>query len=255
MKKFALLLILFSFFSCKNETDKKDVFGKEKVENTKSSSFEERVKREIEVKLEIPVKEKYEFKIHYAFLNADANKDAIITVNRLGFAMDEAAKAENTAKRAEFGYMGNYNYFFYYDGKLDKISVPMVVASSSKSPLKVTFNNIQSEIYQDVSIDYRIKNAAFRSYYLIENGSCQIIFQWKLFDQIGLDSYEANFIKYDEGTLSLTKDILIYKGKIKDYTTKVEDISRYDPTIENTNEELYRFFYDPRTMKYMTKKK
>ncbi|MES2587476.1 MAG: hypothetical protein V4622_00765 [Bacteroidota bacterium] len=253
MKIFTLLIILLSLFSCSSNEERKDVFGKTIENKSVENSFAKRAKREIETKLEIPVTEKYEIKIHFAYLNADEKKDAIITINRLEFAMDEAAKAPNTVKRAELGYMGNYNFFFFYDGKIDKISVPMTVASSAKTPLKVKFNNIQSEIYQDVSIDYRIKNSSFRNYYMYENASLNLVFQWKLFDQIGLESYEANYIEYQSGTLSLAKDILIYKGKIKNYPKNIENVYKYNPVIEKTDLELYRFFYDPRTMKYMTK--
>lgn len=247
---FFLLILLFS---CKSKTDEKDVFNNLIIEGKENMSFEERMKREIEAKLSIPVTEKYKIEIFKAHLNRDEKEDAIITVNRLNFAMDEASKEDSPAKRAELGYMGNYNHFFFYDGKLDKVSIPMTVASSAKSPLKVVFNNVQSDIYQDVSIEYRIRNSAFRNYYLIESGSLLLVFQWKLYDQVGLDNYEANFLEYQEGSISLAKDILVYKGKIKNYSKNIGDVYKYNPEIEKNGDLLYRFFYDPKTAKYMTK--
>lgn len=239
-------------FSCNGSTPKEEdtpPLHKEKLE----VAFEERVKNEIAAKLSIPGNEKYELKIYKEHLNGDDKEDAIITVNRLNYAMDVAAK-DKTAKRAEFGYMGPYNYFFFYDGKLDRISVPLTISSSAKGSLGVKFENIQSQMYKDVMIEYRIRNSCFRNYYLIENGSLLLVFQWKVFDMVGTDNYEANYFSYQPGTLSLAKDIVISKGKIKNYSKNISDVYAYNPEIEKEGDELYRFFYDPREMAYMTKK-
>ncbi len=181
-------------------------------------------------------------------------EDAIITVNRYNFALEEASRSENPSKNAEMGYIGNYNYFIYYDGKLKKFSNPIKVPSSPKAPLKVLFDNIQSEVYKDITIEYRIRNSAFRNYYLIANGNIQIMFQWKLFDNVGTAYPEANFITYEKGSMSIFKDILIYTGKIKNYSPVIPDVYTYNPEIEKAGGLQYRFFYDPRSLKYMTRK-
>jgi hypothetical protein len=253
MKFIILTALIIALSGCSSNGQEKDVFDNPIIEKKDDLSFEDRIKREVEAKLSIPVTEKYTIEIKKTHLNNDDKEDAIITVNRLNFAIDEAAKEVNPTKRAELGYMGNYNYFFFYDGKLEKVSVPVLVASSAKAPLEIKFENIQSEFYQDVCIEYRIRNSKFRNYYLLENGVIQLIFQWKLFDLVGTADYEANFIEYQEGSISLAKDILIYKGKIENYSTKIDDIYSYNPTIEKNQEVIYRFFYDPKTMKYMTK--
>ena len=129
----------------------------------------------------------------------------------------------------------------------------MKVPSSPKAPLKVIFENIQSEVYKDITIEYRIRNSAFRNYYLIANGNIQIMFQWKLFDNVGTAYPEANFITYDKGSMSLFKDILIYTGKIKNYSPAIPDVYTYNPEIEKAGGLQYRFFYDPRSLKYMTR--
>lgn len=252
--KIVLLSLILILLACTAKPEEKNVFGQEtKQKETADLKFEERVKREVEAKLNIPATEKYKLEVKKAHLNADEKEDAIITVNRLELAEKEAAE-DKTGNRTKLGYMGNYNSFFYYDGKLDKISVPTAIGSSGKTPLKVSFDNIQSEIYQDLIVEYRIRNSAFRNYYLIENGTLVLVFQWKLFDMVGDETYEANYIVYEPGSLSLAKDILIYKGKIKNYSTKIPDIYRYDPEIQKGGPLIYRFFYDPGTMKYMTKK-
>lgn len=253
MKEITCVLLFLALFSCTNTEEKKDVFDQPIIENKNKMQFEERVKREIEAKLNIPATEKYTLKIYKEHLNSDEKEDAIITINRLEFAISESKK--NNSKLAEYGYMGNYNQFFFYDGKLDKISIPMNIGSSAKSPLKLTFENIQSDIYKDVIIDYRIRNSAFRNYYKLESSSLILVFQWKLYDMIGTDQYEANYLEYQSGTKSLARDIIVYKGKIKNYNKNIADIYSYEPTIEKGGEELYRFFFDPKTYKYMTPKK
>lgn len=244
------------FISCNESVDKevdtKDVFeSKDDLENL---PFDVRVKREAEGKIGIPANENYSLSVHKAHLNADNQEDAIVLVNRLQLAIDEAAKSNNAAKMAELGYMGNYNYFIYYDGKLNKFSNPITVASSPEAKLKVIFENIQSEVYKDVSIEYRIRNSAFRNYYLIKDGVLQIMFQWKLFDYIGTASPEANFISFEKGTMSSFKDIVVHEGKIKDYSPNVSNTYSYEPIIEKTPIQLHRFFFDPKTLKYYTKK-
>lgn len=255
MKFLVFLIILLLFFSCKNENTKKDFFSiKPPPEKENKSTFNKRIKREVETKLNIPATEKYTLKIQFAHLNSDEKKDAVIAVNRLEFAEQEALNSENSFKRKELGYMGNYNCFFFYEGKSDKISIPLFIASSAKSPLKINIGGIQSTKHNNISVDYRIRNSAFRNYYFIENNSINLVFQWKLFDQIGFDIYEANYIEYEKGSISPAKNILIYKGKIKNYSTKIVDWYSYQPIIEKQKELLYRFFYDPKTMKYVTLK-
>jgi hypothetical protein len=79
------------------------------------------------------------------------------------------------------------------------------------------------------------------------------MFQWKLFDNVGTAYPEANFITYDKGSMSLFKDILIYTGKIKNYSPDIADVYTYNPEIEKAGGLQYRFFYDPRSLKYMTR--
>lgn len=247
---FTYFLLSISVIGCGNKQN--DSNPNNKKEQTKKLPFEQRFKREIESKLQIPVNEKYTYKIYKDFLNLDDIKDAVITVNRLDYAINEAAKSENTAQIAEAGYTGNYNFFFFYDGKTDKISNPIAVASSPQVPLEIKLENIQSEFFKDITVTYHIRNSAFKNYYLMSNGNIQLMFQWKLFDAIGTNLPEANYIEYENGSYNEFKDIVIYKGKIKNYTPIVKDIYNYHPEIEKEGSKLYRFFFDKRTLKYST---
>lgn len=247
-----VLIIVFLIQSCSETNEKEVIVFKEKKDFTKLP-FAQRVKREAESKLSIPATEDYTLQVYKAHLNSDNFKDAIITVNRYKYALDEAAKAQNPAQIAELGYTGNYNFFFFYDGKTKLISEPIAVPSSPKAPLKVKFEHVQSEVFKDATFEYRIRNSAFKNFYSLNSQQIQLIFQWKLFDNVGTATPEANYLEYSDGTMSMYKDILIYKGAIRNYTPTIQDIYTYDPVIDKQGGMLYRFFYDPRTGKYMTK--
>jgi hypothetical protein len=255
-----LLIIFFLFLlSCsQNPNSETEIEDKEQESDAKDLSFkslEERFKYEVSKKLSISKDEKFTIDVKYEFLNSDDKKDAVITVNRLQKAIDEASKSNNPAKRAELGYLGSYNFFFFYDGAKDAVSVPIMLGSSAKAPLKISFENIQSEFYKDIIVDYKIRNAAFRNYYLIQDQTLQLAFSWKIYDKIGEKEYEANFFEYNEGTFSLAKDISIYSGKITDYTEKINDIYTFEPYITKQKDLQYRFFFDPKKLKYVTNAK
>jgi hypothetical protein len=241
-----------SLNSCKNEeTIEKDPI--EKPEQETFENFEDQVLHEITAKLQIPSTEKFSHKIYWENLNPDSEKDAIITVNRLDYAREKAAATPNPSKLAEMGYIGNYNFFFFYDGKKKRFSVPIPVPSSALNELKISFKNIQSaSLFKDLIIEYRIQNAAFHNYYMLEGDMMNQVFQWKVFDNLGTNKSEANFFELGEGKISLTKDILIYTGKVKNLPATIEDVYSFQPEIEKTNNLVYRFFYDPATRKYTT---
>ena len=255
MQKLGIILMLGTLLvniGCSEQNEKEEIVFKEKEDFTKLP-FKQRVKREAESKLSIPATEDYTLQVYKAHLNSDNEKDAIITVNRYKYALDEASKAQNPAQIAELGYTGNYNFFFFYDGKTKLMSEPIAVPSSPKAPLKVNFENNQSEVFKDATFEYRIRNSAFKNYYSLNTQQIQLIFQWKLFDYVGTATPEANYLEYADGTMSMYKDILIFKGAIRNYIPTIEDVYTYNPIIDKQGGMLYRFFYDPRTGKYMTK--
>lgn len=255
MTRYWYLFLSLFFFSCSEQVKTGDENDTEQTETIAKGSFEERAKKEIAFKLNIPPDENFSIAVYKEQLNNDGVEDAVITVNRLEFAEKESAQSPKGETKKAYGYMGSYNSFFLYDGKLDKISIPMLIASSAKAPLAVNFENVQSEEFKDVTITYRIRNSAFKNYYFFNNDQLMLVFQWKLFDQVGLDQYEANYIALDKGSYSLAKDFLIYKGKIKNYNKSIPDIYNYSPEIEKDGELTYRFFFDPKGFKYMTQSK
>jgi len=253
-----LSLVLFGFFviltsSCQEQKERKEVSIEELP--TDHSDLNTYAKRHIEAALRIPATEKYTLSIHKENLDGDDKQDAIILVNRYQFAMDEAVKSNNSAKRAELGFMGNYNYIFYFDGALNLISPPLAIPSSPMLPLKVSFENISSSSFKDILIDFRIRNSSYKDYYTVTNHSPRRIFQWKIFDGLGTPNQESFIFNYETGSYSEAKDIVISKGRIGAIPKKA-DLFIYEPTItaENKQETLYRFFYLPQKGIYATNK-
>ena len=253
-----LSLVTFGFFviltsSCQEQKERQEVSIEELP--TDPSDLNMYAKRHIEASLRIPATEKYTLSIHKENLDGDDKQDAIILVNRYQFAMDEAIQSTNPSKRAELGYMGNYNYLFYFDGALNLISPPIVIPSSPMLPLKVSFENISSSSFKDILIDFRIRNSSYKDYYTVTNHSPRRIFQWKNFDGIGTPNEESFIFNYETGSYSESKDIVISKGRIGAIPQKA-DLFIYEPVIsaENKQETLYRFFYLPQKGIYATNK-
>jgi len=254
MKTHLLSIIAFTllFVSCKDAPSENQVI--EDKPEIEKGSLEDIIEQHIEGNLQIPATEDYSFKIHKEHLDGDDKMDAIITVNRLQFALNEAAKSDNSAKRAEFGFMGNYNYIFFYDGGLDKISPQIAIPSTPQAELKVSFEHVSSSAYKDILIDFRVRNASYKDFYTVSNHTPRRIFQWKNFDGLGNKINEAYTFKIEEGAVGLQKDILVMKANIVQPTEKV-DLFTFEPELKESNELVHRFFYNDQMGKYVTLKK
>lgn len=253
MKNIAQLLITCSLFlaACNNEETEKSATEETTPDNELKVDFDQRARREVEAKLQIPVTEKYTFKVYKEFINADTIQDAIITVNRMEFAISDAIKKNKQAKMAEIGFMGNYNFFFYYDGATDQFSVPLPVPSSPGRPLEVSFENMVSDLTKDVIIDYRIRNSGWRSYFSVFNETdLTLVFQWKSFDYAGEEKPEALLHILEASREHSGKDILIYNSEIDHYSQNIGDMYQYVPSITKPNKLAYRFYFEPKFGKY-----
>ena len=256
MKKlFYLVLPTFLLFACGSESEETDLTeeGDVKTEQPKGMSdtqFTALAKQHLMTALDIPVNEKFEFQVYRKEINSDTILDAIVTVNRLEYAMDKAIKEGRQAKAAEIGFTGMYNYFFYYDGATAEFSVPIPIGSSPGRPLDVEFANILSPIRNDVILTYRIRNSAYKSYYsVLRDRDFTRIFQWKYFDKVGEDNPEAILHKLvDNGNPTL--DIYIYKSEINNYNKNISDIYEYVPQITKEKQLEYKFTYDANFEKY-----
>ncbi len=185
-------------------------------------------------------------------INNDNIEDYVITLNLLKLAKKKAVKAKNPAQLAQIGFMGDYNYILFFDGLTSKITNETVIRSTPLSPLKITFENITSIKYKDILVDFRILNASYKDFYTVKGNKMERIFQWKNFDGLGNTENEAYFFKYAEGTMSTSKDILVYNANLINPTFEFDKFT-FDPTLIKTNKIFKRFFYHPETGIYMTR--
>ncbi len=253
MNKLFLFVFPVLLFSCENIEKPKNIISEDELPD-KPQSLAAYAKRHVESTLKIDPSEKYTLKIYKANLDGDDKEDAIIAVNRLQFAINEASQSENPAKRAEVAYMGNFNYLFYFDGGLDLISPPIAIPSSPLLPLKVSFENVSSSDFQDIIVDFRIRNASYRDYYFVKNHTPARVFQWKNFDGLGTSEAVAFSFSYEPGKVNATKNIIIHKAKIGTIPAGA-DLNTFVPEITKTTNLERMFFYLPSQGKYVTESK
>jgi len=257
MKLYWPFLFCLSLVSTSCETC--DVSIQEKSDKTKNtteqstSSVESIAKRHIEANLQIPSNEHFTYKIYKAHLDGDDKMDAIIVVNRLEHAMNKASSDGKTAKRAELGYMGNYNYIFYFDGGLNQISPNIPIPSSPKAPLNILFEHVTSTAFKDIIVEYRILNASYRDYFTITNHTPRRVFSWKNFEGINDMDKEAYCFSYTDGTMGPSRDILVKKASFEQ-DKEATDMYLYSPKLVPTEEIVHRFFYHPKMEKYVTQR-
>ncbi|MFN6013409.1 MAG: hypothetical protein ACK47F_01810 [Flavobacteriales bacterium] len=251
-RSFFLGISIMSLFSCTDEKELETSIEPKNLQKVASGPVESSANAHVESSLGIPGNENYSLKIFKEHLNGDDKIDAIVTVNRLEHAMSKAAASNKTAKNAEMGFMGQYNYFFFFDGKSGQFSIPMLIASSALVELSVSFDNITSDAYKDVMFDYRVLDGSFKDFYTVNGMTPSRIFQWKNFVGLNTKESEAYYFKFDQGTMGPRKDILVMKAELIQPKEEI-DIYKYDPEIKKSEDLLIRFFYHPSTGKYMTK--
>lgn len=251
---FLLIIIIQSLAACNNDANKPIEKENTPETITKKLSVEEQAKGHIMRALSIPANEKFTYTIYKEHLDGDDKIDAIITLNRFENAKTDAAKSPNPALYNKFGYMGYYNFIFYYDGELNLISPQIVIASNASVPLKVSFENVYSLAYKDAIVEYHVSNAGYREYFTIVNHTPKSYFKWKNFDGILKGKQEAFTFGYSDGTMGPLKDILIYKANYQQPSSGT-DPNTFEPKLTATKELAYRFFYHTETEKYMTKNK
>ncbi|MEJ6583396.1 MAG: hypothetical protein QNL61_03610 [Crocinitomicaceae bacterium] len=255
--QYKLLISLFLFsISCSEPTKKESEFF-ENIENKEPEykSIDEKIVRHIEGSLSIPGTEKYTYTIYKENLNSDDSLDYIITVNRLEFALQEAIISGNVAKRAEMGYMGNYNYYFYMDGLTKEISTAIAVPSGPYTELEVNFHHIKTEAYYDFTIDFRIRNSKFRRFYTVINQIPRQTFETKIFDGLGDATTEAFAVEFAPGSFSLAKDIIVYDAKMENVTiNSPNEVYSINPKITATGKLNRKWFFSDPKNKYFTEK-
>lgn len=251
--KYLYLLLPLLIWSCQEEQIQEPTTETVQGPPTKGKqNLTNYADRMVRAKLGIQANEKFDLKIYRAQLDADGIEDAVITVNRLDFAMKEAMASANPAKRAELGFMGNFNYFFFFDGKLDMLSPPIAIPSSPLLPLQVSFENISSTNYKDILIDFRIRNASYKDFYTVSNHTPRRIFQFKNFDGLGTTITEAYHFEYGAGSYGPQKNIFVMEAKLETLPNGA-DKNTFVPQLKPLEKIKYTFFYLESEAKYATK--
>lgn len=240
MKYISIAILIVGFFqACSTAPEEDDI-----KKDSSQVSFDSRMRREIQTALDIPATERYGFRIYREYINSDTTQDAIITVNRMQYAISQSVKNKHEVKDAEMGYMGNFNFFFYYDGALDKLSVPLPIPSSPGRELDVSFRPITSKTKMDVLIDYRIRNSGYRNYYSILNEhDLALVFQWNVFDLSITDkpnAYIHDFVPSPDG---IGYDIALYSSHTENNPVSDQEIYTYVPIITKKEELMLKFFF------------
>ena len=251
--KLLIGLLLFSVSCTEPEKKESDFFDNIENKEPEYKSIDEKITRHIESNLRIPATEKYSYTIYKNELNGDDSLDYVITVNRLEFALQEAIESGKVVKRAEMGYMGNYNYYFYMDGLSKEISGSIPVPSSPYAELEVEFHNIKTEAYKDFTIDFRIINSKFRRFYTVINRIPRQTFEAKIFDGLGDSNPEAFVIDYAQGSFTLAKDILVFKGTLENVKiNSANDVYSVHPKITSTGKLDRKWYFSDAKNKYFT---
>ena len=257
--KYFWIFTLILLASC-TETEKDELPSDFIPEVENADPFEglskiEAIELHIRRELAISADESIDYQIYEENCDGDDSLDAVITVNLLDRAVDDAIKSGKVAKKAAIGYMGNYNFVIYRDGFSGKMSSAKAIASSPKARLKVSFENVRSDKRKDILVDYRVLNAAYRNFFTSSNGNLLRINQVKLFDGMGTKDAVGFVLQYEDGMISTTKDIVSYKGTFENPTFTIpDDVYKFEPTITKTDEIQERWFFNPEDMKYYLKK-
>jgi len=253
--KSVVTMVCFSLilFACGNEQTDAASDMPEETATHQGNDLRSRAARHVEAQLTIAGTEAYTMNISRANLDGDELEDAIITVNRFNYALEKAKQSPNAAKLAEIGYVGNYNYIFYYDGGLDLISPAIAVPSSPYLPLEISFEPITSTEYSDVLVTYRIRNSAYRAFFTVENHTPTRYFEWPLFDELGSPQAKAFVFEYIATAINPRKNIQIYEANIS-LSDTVKQFNVAKPILTKRTKLLHEFFYLPAKHTYVTKK-
>lgn len=257
MRYSVLLLLVGSFVACAPKSeDIKPVVEKTSAK-TKHNSVEEIMIGHIESKLNINAIEKYEIEIFKEELNHDDSTDWIVSVNLLDRALNQAAATNRIKQMEAVGYMGQFNYIFFMDGKTKKFSPAVVIPSSAYAKLIVEFDYITSTTNKDFTVDLKIKNSRRRRFYTIQNNIPLQICEEVIYYNYGKEGAElrSSVIRFEDSNDSPFKDIAVYNGDLKQKVfDSINDIYLSDPKISSTGKMIRRWYFDPRSKKYYMKK-
>lgn len=252
MKRFSLLLVLFvGCTPSKNQLETNQ--GNQKSQEKIQTSLEDKIRNKIEASLSIQGNEKYTIETYSAHCNADTIEDKIITINLLDRAKEKAISLNKTNVAAQTGYMGNYNYILFVNGVDSTLSEPKPIPSSAMASLKISFENIQSDLYKSIVVDAKVTDGGYRYFYFLVGIQPKQVLYVPIYEDLGKSTVKGFTTSYEKGSYSLAKDIVVYDGTITPVTFEHSDeMYEFYPVISPTKTINRRWFLNNQQLKYFT---
>ncbi len=223
--------------------------------NKKGKKTREELVRNIENQLKILPTEDYTIDFYDSDLDTDDEPDQVITVNLLERAKKEAIAKNSVENREKTGYVGNFNYLFYVDGKTGTITSPVAVPSSPHFKLLVDFDYVTSPTHKDIIVDFRIRRSQYRQYYTIRERAPFQVAESEVFEHLGDDSLKTYAVVLEEMPNELWKSIAVYEAEsTSKKIEKLEDSYSYTPEIKKSNTLVRRWYFSPQYLKYYLRK-
>jgi|LakMenEpi03Aug12_release.lakeMendotaPanAssembly.Ray.scaffolds.fasta_scaffold183712_2 hypothetical protein len=240
-------------FSCSDHVDETDeTHGS--VEQT--FDFEEETIRAFVMdKLQLKPEDIGSFEMKRAHLNADSIQDGFVFLNLAPKAMRDMETSSNPARFQDAGYIGDYNYIFVWDGATQKMGTAFKLVGNGLVPIEVSLIQLLDPGYKTLTARYRVQNSIFETYFQNVGGSLVPVFSYLVVDQMGSKAMTMYYHAVEENPSQLEKDIVIYGGVCPTYNA--DEAARDKNTyaigpIQSDGQEIYRFFYDPKSGKYAT---
>lgn len=262
MKEKLLFLAFFGFmvYGCDTQDEETgenpvDQITSNGNKENKGKKTKEELIRNIENQLKILPTEDYIINFYEESLDTDDEIDQVITVNLLNRAIKEAQAKNSVENRKKTGYVGNFNFFFFVDGKTGTITSPIAVPSSPHFKLLVSFDYLTSPTHKDIIVDFRIRRSQYRQYYTIKERAPFQVAESEVFENIGEDSLRVYSVQLEEMPNELWKSIAVYQasGSTKKIE-QLEDSYSYTPEIKKSNTLIRRWYFSPQYLKYYLRK-
>lgn len=261
MKTFIYLLFAFSFYACNSEKEKKSL---SKIENSPFDDFNipDSIKKDFNKYLILSLKKYFQIDEREDYIidsiNLTKNNqviEKIYTVNRLSKAKKDLVNSNNPAKFLELGMIGNYNNLIFYNPKTNAFHTPMNFPSSPFLGLIVNQISLSNSDNIEISVIYRIRDAAFKNFYHLNEDNIELVFSSKLYDKLNNENPQAYYIEINETSpYKKFKNINVYEANISK-PKKDDDLNLFIPKLSKTNKLLNEFFYNQKEKKYYYKAK
>lgn len=252
MKKSVVFGLIFTAVLAGCSTNVEEKKEEKSTESTEVLSLEQRAKRFIEDKLRINAAEEYHFQMWEANIDTDTLEDAVFVIQREQYAMQKAEKSGSLKNFEAIGYNAQENYLFVYNAGKDEFWAAAPIGANVTQPLQLEFKNILSPAKQDIILDYKLLDGAFRSIYSIANKQVLKVLNYPIYTDLGKETEQAYVSKLMDGSASIAKDVWLYKATLNYNLEDGQKPEEIIPTLEATDELYLRFLFDPKRFKYVT---